>query len=422
VNLKAEEQQKNQEGPMVCPADLEVFPSGHTFCPTHEIELTTHGTDDLVGKVINERYQVNSSLTAGGWASVYRGSDIMDGRDVAIKVMHSYLLSDAEAVARFQREAKAAAALTHPCLAAVYDAGVLSHGQPYIVMEFVNGITLTDRIATLGPLTAEQAIPMFIQVCDAISIAHENGIIHRDIKPSNLILSQAKNGEPMVKVVDFGLARAMSNCGLDIDQITRSGQTLGSPAYMSPEQCLGYKLDARSDIYALGCTMYEGVTGAPPFIAQSVLEYMHKHTYEDPPSIQIRSTEANVGYNMAHVIMQALAKTADDRQQSMTQLRDQLQACMWQSGVHQVTEAPKGNQTLTRITQSMKRIQVPKFKRVFGWLSFLAPVVLLCLMIWGFIHFVRHQSPAPEAAVKNSPSNAKQERPVTARSKRAHRP
>jgi serine/threonine protein kinase len=287
-------------------------------------------------------------------------------------------------------------------------------------MDFVHGITLTERIATLGPLTAEQAIPMFIQVCDAISAAHESGIIHRDIKPSNVILGQSKNGEPIVKVVDFGLARAMSNCGLDIDQITRSGQTLGSPAYMSPEQCLGYKLDARSDIYALGCTMYEGVTGAPPFTAQSVLEYMHKHTYEDPPSIQIRSTEANVGYNMAHVIMQALAKTATDRQQSMTQLRDQLQACMWQSGIHPVAEdKSKGNQTLTRITQSMKKLRVPKFKRVYGWLSFLAPIVLLCLMVWGFVHFVRTQAPAADpSSVKNSPTVSKQDKPPSTRTKR----
>jgi serine/threonine protein kinase len=121
----------------------------------------------------------------------------------------------------------------------------------------------------------------------------------------------------------------MENSGLDFDQITRTGQTLGSPAYMSPEQCLGYKLDARSDIYALGCTMYEAVAGHPPFTANSILEYMHKHTYEAPPQLEIHSEEPNFGYNLAHVIMQALSKAPEERQQSMAQLRDQLQCCVW---------------------------------------------------------------------------------------------
>jgi serine/threonine-protein kinase len=390
LNLQTEDQ-KNRQSPMVCPTGLELYPHGHTHCPTHKVELTPQCVDNIVGKVINERYEVVESMTAGGWASVYRAKDQAENREVALKVLHSYLLSDSETVARFKREAKAAGALSHPSLAAVYDAGALSEGQPYIVMEFVKGLTLAERMQTLGDLTAEQAIPMFIQVCEALEFAHQNGIIHRDIKPSNIMLSQTPKGELLVKMVDFGLARAMEDSGLDMDQITRSGQTIGSPAYMSPEQCLGYKLDARSDIYSLGCTMYEAMTCKSPFHGQSILEYMHKHTYEQPRPVEIRSDEANVGYNMAHVIMQSLAKNPEDRQQSMAQVRDQLRACVWQ-GPEQQPVKEDVRTTMTRIATASqtKLAKLPKFHRLRGWLGILFPVFLLLVLGWVFINVVQH--------------------------------
>ncbi|HEY9790088.1 MAG TPA: serine/threonine-protein kinase [Candidatus Obscuribacterales bacterium] len=390
MNLQAQDQ-KNRESPMVCPTGLELYPHGHTHCPTHKVALTPQCVDNIVGKIINDRYEVVENMTAGGWASVYRAKDIVENREVAIKVLHSYLLSDGETVARFKREAKAASALSHPSLAAVYDAGVLSEGQPFIVMEFVTGLTLAERMVTLGDLTAEQAIPLFIQVCEALEFAHSHGIIHRDIKPSNIMLSQTPKGDLLVKMVDFGLARAMEDSGLDMDQITRSGQTIGSPAYMSPEQCLGYKLDARSDIYSLGCTMYEAMTCKSPFIGQSILEYMHKHTYEQPRPVEIRSDEANVGYNMAHVIMQALAKNPEDRQQSMAQLSGQLKACVWQ-----VPQDPAKQEdvraTFNKIAtaSSTNLAKMPKFHRLRGWLSVLMPVFLLLVLGWVFINVVKH--------------------------------
>lgn len=391
---------------MVCPTGLEVYPAGHTRCPTHNVTLTAQNVASIVGQVVNGRYEIKESISWGGWASIYRALDRETNSEVALKVMHSYLLADAEAVARFKREAKAASGLSNPCLAQVYDAGVLPDGQPFLAMEYVKGITLAERIATLGALTAEQAIPLFVKTCDALSAAHQKGIIHRDIKPSNLMLAQAKDGELEVKLVDFGLARAMENSGLDIDQITRTGQTLGSPAYMSPEQCLGYKLDARSDVYSLGCTMYEAVSGKPPFTGASILEYMHKHTYEEPPALEIRSDEVNFGYNFLHVIMQALAKNPAERQQSMAQLRDQLQACMWQ--------APEEQSIVTSlrtkaVPEPAPQKPPPKPNRVLGWISVLAPVFLVVLLICAFVYVLRQGNPQDNGPDSSSPA-AQQEK------------
>lgn len=396
MELKSTEQQQ-QERPMVCPAGLEIFPSGYTFCPTHHVELSVQKKDSLIGQLVNDRYSIAESISAGGWASIYRAVDQQTKAEVAIKILHSHLLSDAEALARFNREGKATSGLDHPYLAKILDCGVLSDGQPYLTMEYVRGMTLAERLLTLGPLNAEQAVAVFEKVCDALAAAHAHGIIHRDIKPSNLMLSREKDEQLAVKLVDFGLARAIENSGNDIDQITRSGQTLGSPAYMSPEQCLGYKLDARSDIYSLGCTMYEAVSGKPPFTAQSILEYMHKHTYEEPPILEIRSDEANFAYNLAHVILQTLEKNPDDRQQTMEQLRGQLKACIWQGRSFSELTVP------VPPSKVQKKATPSAVHRIQAWLAMIGPVLLSLVLLFAFIYVVRT---GQQHSVKHPDANA----------------
>jgi serine/threonine-protein kinase len=385
MDLKAKELQQ-EERPMVCPTGLEIFPSGHTFCPQHKVPLTEQQLDSLVGQVLNDRYLVKEAISAGGWASIYRAIDQHSNQELAIKILHSHLLSDTEALARFKRESKATGGLEHPYLAKILDAGVLADGQPYLTMEYVHGMTLAERLLTLGPLTAEQAVAVFEKVCDALSAAHKHGIIHRDIKPSNLMLTQVEKDKLAVKLVDFGLARAIEKSGNEIDQITRSGQTLGSPGYMSPEQCLGYKLDPRSDIYSLGCTMYEAVSGKPPFVALSILEYMHKHTYEEPPTLEIRSDEANFAYNLAHVILQSLEKNPDDRQQSMQQLQEQLKACVWQG--RDLSELPTPT-SKERIALPSAQQAPPTVHRARAWLAVLIPVMLPLILVCIFVYVVR---------------------------------
>lgn len=327
--MSSTENRTDKSGPLVCPKGLEIFPPGQRTCPYHNVPLEEQTADGIVGRRLDDRYEVQEVLSWGGWACIYKAIDLEFNRPVAVKVLFLHLAQDDEALARFKREAKAAAALSHPNVAQLYDSGVVGD-QPYLVFEYIKGLTLSERIQLLGPLTAEQVVMVFIQICDALHATHELGIIHRDIKPGNIMFTQSDSGEIKAKLVDFGLARTTSDSAFDMgDNLTQTGETLGSPAYMSPEQCLGQTLDVRSDVYSLGCTMYEAVTGNPPFSGDSIFEFMEKHTEQEVSTPAIRSANPNFGFNVTHVILQTLQKDPDVRPQSMKQLKEQLQSCLW---------------------------------------------------------------------------------------------
>lgn len=329
-NINSAETVTGKSGPLVCPKGLEIFPAGHKTCPYHGVALEEQTADGIVGRKLDNRYEVQEVISWGGWACIYKAQDTEFNRPVAIKVLFQHLSQDDEALARFRREAKAAAALSHPNVAQLFDSGVLDGGQPYLVFEYVKGLTLGERIEMLGPLTAEQAVMVFIQICDALQATHELGIIHRDIKPGNIMFTQNEAGDIKAKLVDFGLARATADSAVDMgDNLTRTGETLGSPAYMSPEQCMGEPLDIRSDVYSLGCTIYESVTGNTPFTGTTIFEFMEKHTEHEPVTPQVKSSNANFAFNVSHVILQTLQKDPAVRPQSMRQLKEQLQSCLW---------------------------------------------------------------------------------------------
>jgi serine/threonine protein kinase len=199
---------------------------------------------------------------------------------VAVKVLLRHLASDPPSIKRFQREAKSASMLSHPNLLEVFDFGVTVEGQAFIVMEFVQGKSLEDVVHEEGKIFA---IPDFLdvcaQICSGLQHAHENGVIHRDLKPSNVMMREV-DGKRLVQIVDFGLAKVMDEAAAA--KITQSSQVVGSPVYLSPEQYTDFKLGPHVDIYALGCMMYELLTGAPPFTGQSINEIVQKHLNEAP--------------------------------------------------------------------------------------------------------------------------------------------
>jgi DNA-binding NarL/FixJ family response regulator/tRNA A-37 threonylcarbamoyl transferase component Bud32 len=222
--------------------------------------------------IIGERYQVEKVLGRGGMGIVYKGRHIFMNRPVAIKILHPELAADAAVVARFRHEASTLSQFNHPNLISVFDFGVTKLGEPFMVMDFCQGKSLENLISIRGKLKATDCIPLFLQACEALKMVHQAGILHRDLKPGNLILTD----EGHLKVVDFGLCKSFD--GMErLVKLTCTGEVVGSPSYMSPEQCMGKSLDERSDIYSLGISMYETLTGELPFQADSYYEILNMH-------------------------------------------------------------------------------------------------------------------------------------------------
>ncbi len=278
---------------------------------------------NLVGQTIGN-YRIEALLGTGGMGQVYRANHALLNRPAAIKVMHANLASDATFQARFIQEAKSVAALNHPNIVQIYDFGEQG-GRYYLVMELVTGGSvrglLQRRASSPRARTLNDDVDLIRQAADALAYAHLSGMVHRDIKPDNLLLQSDStspgNRNYVVKVTDFGLARLASG-----GVLTATGVTMGTPAYMSPEQCQGIDLDGRSDIYSLGVVLYEMVTGLPPFEVKSLSEAVHKHVYVAPPPP--RQTKADVPANLEQIILRCLAKKPDERYRSASDLASAL--------------------------------------------------------------------------------------------------
>jgi tRNA A-37 threonylcarbamoyl transferase component Bud32 len=265
-------------------------------------------------KTLNERYSIGVTLGEGGMARVYKGTDEVLDRTVAIKVLADRYAHDDTFVTRFRREAQAAAALNHPNVVSVFDTG--DDGQAhYIVMEYVPGDTLADLLRREGPVEPDRAARIAEDVATALQAAHDHGLVHRDVKPGNVMIDT----QDRTKVMDFGIARAAAD-----DTLTQTGAVLGTAAYLSPEQAQGTTVDARSDIYSLGCVLYEMLAGRPPFTGDSpvAIAYAHVNDRPDPPSAH----RPGVPPELETVTMKALAKDPDDRYGSAGELRNALAA------------------------------------------------------------------------------------------------
>jgi serine/threonine-protein kinase len=247
------------------------------------------------GDILVGRYEVDSLLGRGGMSSVFSGWDRTLGREVAIKVLASDLVEDRVFVERFEREARAAASLSHRNVVAVFDSGV-DAGARFIVMERVSGRTLASRLRD-GPLSIEQSVEIAVSVSQALGAAHAGGIVHRDVKPGNVMLGE--NGQ--VKVLDFGIARALAATSL-----TRASTVIGTAGYLSPEQAEGGPVDARSDLYGLGCLLYEMLTGRPPFVADSAAALVHQHLTRPPEPPSRR--RPGVSPALDEIVLRCLAK------------------------------------------------------------------------------------------------------------------
>jgi serine/threonine-protein kinase len=255
---------------------------------------------------------------------VYKVRHLILGRYFAIKVIHPYLAADVRNRRRFQREAQAASRLTHQNLATVFDWDIMEDGRPYLVMYYIEGVKLSELIKVRETVEVLTWLSIFLQMCDALTHAHENGVLHRDLKPGNVILSASDDTKHFVKIVDFGIAKILSQSPTDAKELTKTGEVFGSPYYMSPEQCMGQTLDVRSDIYQLGVLMYECFTGLCPFYGGSLYDTMTMHVKNRPPTFKETDHFNNSAPDLEAIVMRCLSKLPEQRYQSMRSLRRAL--------------------------------------------------------------------------------------------------
>ena len=258
-------------------------------------------TDPLIGSLLDGRYRIDARAARGGMATVYRALDLRLERVVAVKVMHPALADDAEFVARFIREARSAARLSHPCVVSVFDQGADS-GHVFLVMEYVEGETLRDRLRARGALPVEEAVPIAEAVLSALDAAHRAGLVHRDVKPENVLLAD----DGRVLVADFGLARAVEASTLT----ATTGLLLGTVAYIAPEQLASSAASTRTDVYAAGIVLLEMLTGATPYAGETALSIVYKHAHDDipPPSASVP-----VPAELDDLVVRATRRDPDER-------------------------------------------------------------------------------------------------------------
>ncbi|HEY9713489.1 MAG TPA: serine/threonine-protein kinase, partial [Chroococcales cyanobacterium] len=280
--------------------------------------------------ILAQRYQIIGRLGQGGMSIVYKARDLTMNRVVAIKCLQPHLIANPQNLRRFQQEARAAGNLTHDNLVRVYDCDVDENGVAYLIMEFLDGKSLADLIQEEGKLKPERTIEIFIQIARGLAHAHEYGIIHRDLKPSNIMLLEDKRGFDVAKVVDFGIAKLTTDGDTGagtVQSLTQTGEIFGSPLYMSPEQCSGQTLDRRSDIYSLGCLMYETLTGQAPFMGANVLDTMHRHQTEEPKPLVEDDARDTLIKRLNSVVLRCLKKDPADRYATMDDLVTHLEKC-----------------------------------------------------------------------------------------------
>ncbi len=285
--------------------------------PDDPLLQLTPAADMLIGASIGGHYTILELIGEGGLGRVYKASHLLLNRTVAIKMLLPHLL-DERTVRRFQQEAQAATELRHEHICAVFELGI-NDSRPFLVMEYLHGISLSELLLQQGRLSQQQAIEISIQLCEALAHAHSRGVIHRDIKPANVILVQDSTGELSVKLVDFGIAKVVRK--EDGKDLTKTGEVFGTPKYMSPEQIEGRRVEASSDIYSLGCVMHEMLTGEAPFDGESAISLAVKHLSDEPPEIGADCADRW----LSQVVLKTLQKNPGNRYKAVSELKNALE-------------------------------------------------------------------------------------------------
>ncbi len=304
----------------VCLTCMEEFEDIVNFCPTDGSDLSRIVDDSLIGNIFAEKFSVLSELGSGGMSTVYKAQHMLIGKTVALKVLNEKTASSNDGLKRFMREAKAMGGLKHENIIGIDDFGLSQDGRAYLVMEYLDGESLGDLLKRSGRLDLKNATEIVNQLSNALTCAHKAGIVHRDLKPSNVMLGRRPGGGFDVKVVDFGLAKMAGN---DDQAITSTGECVGSPLYMSPEQCKGDPINSSCDIYALGCMTFEMLTGYPPIMERNIIETVKAHVGSKPREFP---RDVWIPHDVKAIVYKCLEKEPRNRPASAEEVK-QVFAC-----------------------------------------------------------------------------------------------
>lgn len=360
---------------------------------------------------LGERYEVLQFVGEGGMGSVYRVRDRQLDQELAIKLLRKHLVADPKKSSRFEQEVDSCTHLDHANLITVYSHGISPDATPYMVMDFIDGRNMADILSEEIFIEKSRAVSLFLQVCEGVAHAHVNGIVHLDLKPSNVLITKSDNVE-IAKVGDFGIAQMMTD---DTQQITQTEEIIGSLPYMSPEHCRGETMDYRSDVYSLGCFMYEVLTGKPPFLGEHPVKTIMKHVQEKPKRLRSRLTRLDIPEPLEAVVLHCLEKSPSQRYQYVEELikdlesiRDGAEPVIVRQRTLQKTAEQKpwhgwamaGSVVavlalyFTHMSQYDSLSQFGYCIGTVGWLVFIGPLVYLCF-------WMRHQFHAVSIRLKN---------------------
>lgn len=300
------------------------------------------------GDLIDSRYQVLSVIGQGGFGCVYKVNQVMLRKVCALKTLNPTSMSETT-ILRLRKEAQAASRLEHPNLVRALDFDMINGIQPYLVMELVEGPTLAEYLKEQGRLPLETALEIFIPLARAIAYAHQQGVIHRDLKPSNVILAcdQSTRALFIPKIVDFGIAKIRFADESRAMSLTATGEVFGTPLYMSPEQCAGTGVDARTDIYSLGCMLFEALTGTPPFTGRNALEVMMQHGSAPLPSLKEASLGETFPSELERIVAHMLAKSPQERYSHSQKIVDDL-FCLQEGDFDRISTVEQTGPVLAR--------------------------------------------------------------------------
>jgi len=353
------------------------------------------------GDMIAGRYKVLSLVGCGATGSVYAVEQVFMKKRFALKTLSSIVASEVSQ-RRFQKEAQAAGKLDHLNLVRAVDFGNVDDGRLFLVMDFVAGQTLAQHLKEVGRLSVDEALRIFIPVCFGMEFAHEQGVIHRDIKPSNIVLERGDGQTLVPKIVDFGIAKLAEDA--ETESLTRTGEIFGTPLYMSPEQCSGIKVDHRSDIYSLGCVLYESLTGAPPFCGQTALETMMQHRTEPVQPLAEASFGLSFPPALEQIVLKMLAKEPENRYSSWLRLADDL--ILLQRGEPISASDISSSSSISNTKIAPKRQQL---SRLYLYLLIIPVIALIAVPIYIF-HTTQQQKPvADNNAAKPADNNGASE-------------
>jgi len=349
--------------------------------------------DPMIGYLLDGRYELLKAIGSGGMSIVYQARLNSVGKMVAIKTLNIQVQAKDNVRERFYREIELLLKLEHPHIVSVQDCLLGPNDQPYLVMDLLRGVTLEQELENCGPFPAERVRKIMIQVCAAVKYAHQHEVVHRDLKPGNIMLLE--NEADFVKVLDFGLAVI----GENNHKITQAGEFWGSPPYASPEQVRGDEIDPRSDIYSLGCVMYELLCGKDPFNGYGLFDMLSKHVNDMPEPLSVTNPNVSVPPELEKIVFKCLAKSPQDRYQTVAELQSLLETM--NSGANVVAEAPKRSTISSLRKEEIQQFYAPQVKAPsYKTPVIVAVVLVLCVCFVFAITLLGH---APKTAATSVP-------------------